>query len=178
MNLRLPIQQSSHKTKKGLTVKELAVLSLSAALLVVLQISLGFLPNIEVISLLIIVFSLVYKWKTLYVIYGFALLEGLFYGFGIWWFMYLYVWTILCIIVIALKKNKSVLVWSLVSGFFGLSFGFLCSIPYLFAGGIGGMLAWWISGIPFDIIHGVANFFITLYLFKPIYHLVGKLYYQ
>ena len=38
--------------------------------------------------------------KTLYIIYIFALLEGLIYGFGIWWIMYLYAWPMLAIVVV------------------------------------------------------------------------------
>ena len=34
----------------------------------------------------------------------------------------------------------------------------MCSIPYLFIGGIHTAFAWWVSGIPFDMIHGVSNF--------------------
>lgn len=30
------------------------------------------------------------------------------------------------------------------------------------------MFNWWIAGIPFDIIHGAANFVIMLLLYKPV----------
>jgi energy-coupling factor transport system substrate-specific component len=29
------------------------------------------------------------------------------------------------------------------------------------------MCSWWIAGIPFDLIHGAANFVIMLLLYKP-----------
>ncbi|MDQ9757401.1 hypothetical protein RFZ45_00270, partial [Acinetobacter baumannii] len=67
--------------------------------LFVAQIALAVLPNIEIVSLLVIVYTLVFERKTIPIIYAFALLEGLVYGFGIWWIMYLYVWTILYAIV-------------------------------------------------------------------------------
>ena len=81
------------------------------ALLLVSQVALAFLPNIEVVSLLIIIYTLFFKRKTLYIIYLFALLEGLLYGFGTWWIMYLYVWTILWGIAMLLQNQYHQLSW-------------------------------------------------------------------
>lgn len=148
---------------------------LLAAVVFVLQVALGFLPNIEPVSILIIVFTLVLGRKTLLIIYTFALLEGIFYGFGIWWVMYLYVWTILYFIVRMMKKNQSVVIWAVVGGGFGLAFGALCAIPYAIAGGIGAGIAWWTAGLLFDIFHGIGNFFIILVLFRPVYNIVNRL---
>ena len=156
--------------------RDLVIVAMMAAVLFVVQVALSFVPNIELVTLLIIIYSLVIGRKTIFAIYVFALLEGLFYGFGIWWIMYLYVWTVLYFIVRALRKQQEVLVWSLVGGFFGLLFGTLCSIPYFFIGGIGAGVAWWVAGLPYDILHGVGNFVVILVLFKPIHKVVEKLY--
>ena len=89
--------------------------------------------------------------------------------------MYLYVWAILWGIVMLLRRNRSVILWCLVLGLYGLSFGALCAIPYLFAGGVGAALSWWISGIPFDIAHCLGNAVSVLVLYKPLYYLMKKL---
>lgn len=34
--------------------------------------------------------------------------------------------------------------------------------------GIHTAFAWWVSGIPFDMIHGVSNFVLMLVLYKPL----------
>jgi len=156
--------------------RDLVVIAMMSAILFVVQVALSFIPNIELVTLLIIIYTLVIGRKTLFAIYVFALLEGLFYGFGIWWIMYLYVWTILYFVVRAFKTQKGVLGWSLIGGFFGLLFGTLCSIPYFFIGGIGAGIAWWVAGLPYDILHGIGNFVVILCLFKPIYSVVTKLY--
>lgn len=156
--------------------RNLVVIAMMSALLFVVQVALSFIPNIELVTLLIIVYTLVIGKKTILAIYVFALLEGLFYGFGIWWIMYLYVWTVLYFVVRAFRKQEDVLVWSLVGGFFGLLFGTLCSIPYFFIGGIGAGVAWWVAGLPYDILHGIGNFIVIICLFKPIYSVVIKLY--
>ena len=159
-----------------LTVKELVLIALLSALLIVAQVGLAFLPNIEVVSLLIILYTLFFKKKTLYIIYIFALLQGLIYGFGIWWIMYLYVWTILWGITLLLKEEKNPIIWAFISGFFGLFFGTLCSVPYFISGGVGMGLSWIASGLMIDIIHGIGNFFVALLLFKPLHNAFQKVY--
>ena len=58
---------------------------------------------------------------------------------------------------------------------FGLLFGFLCAIPYIFTSGFAGAVAWWIAGIPWDIVHGISNFVIMLMLFGPIQNVMQKI---
>jgi energy-coupling factor transport system substrate-specific component len=148
--------------------KDVVVAGVCGAILFISQIAFAFLPNIELVSVMIIAFTLVIEKKTLYSIYVFALCEGLYYGFGVWWFMYLYVWTILYFLVRLFRWNHSVLLWAFLSGGYGLSFGALCSIPYFFIGGIGGGVGYWISGIPFDLLHGAGNFVVALVVLKPL----------
>ena len=64
--------------------RKIAFSALLAAVLFVAQVALSFLPNIEVVSILVIVSAVVFGRLTLVSIYAFALLEGLCYGFGIW----------------------------------------------------------------------------------------------
>lgn len=154
--------------------KEIVLFGMLGSLLLVVQIGLAFLPNIELISLLIIIYTIKYKKKALYIIYLFALLEGLYYGFGVWWIMYLYVWTVLWLVTMLFRKNTYPLVWAFVSGCFGLGFGALCSIPYFFIGGMHMGIAYWISGIPFDITHCIGNVVVTLFLYKPINYIVNE----
>ena len=159
-------------------VKDIVIIGLMGAILLALQVALSFIPNIELVSLLIILCTLIFQKKTVFIITIFVTLEGLLYGFGLWWINYLYIWFILYMIVTVLKKSKSPLFWALISGFFGLSYGGLCAIPYLFIGGVPTAIAYWISGIPFDLIHGIGNFIVALVLFAPLYHLLQTLYYK
>lgn len=155
--------------------KEIALCGVFTALLFAAQVLLSVLPNIELVSLFIIVYTLVLGKKTVVVIYGFVLLEGFMYGFGVWWAAYLYVWTILYFIARLMRRNKSVVVWALTGGFFGLFFGFLCALPYAALGGPSAGTAWWIAGLPFDILHGIGNFITLLFLFKPAYYIIRKI---
>ncbi|MDD4113493.1 MAG: hypothetical protein PHC56_10765 [Herbinix sp.] len=149
--------------------KDIVIIGVMAALLIVLQVGLSFLPNIELVSLIVILCTIIYGWKTLYIIYIFVIAEGLIFGFGLWWVNYLYVWTILMLLTMLFRDKQSPFLWAIISGAFGLSFGLLCSIPYLFIGGVPMAVSYFISGIPFDAIHCVSNYIITLVLIKPLY---------
>jgi len=112
--------------------------------------------------------------KTLVMIYGFVLLEGLYYGFGLWFINYLYIWTILYAVARLMRRYKGYLGWVILLASFGFAFGLLCAIPNLFIGGIGLAVSYFVSGIPFDIIHGVSNGMLAL-LFPLLNRTFGRL---
>ena len=89
-------------------VKLLVTLGFLSAILVLGQLGMAFLPNIEPVTVLLIIYTLAYGKKVFPVIYTFVLLEGLIFGFGIWWISYLYIWSILAVIVLVFRKNNSV----------------------------------------------------------------------
>lgn len=146
-----------------------------AAILFVGQLGMSFLPNIEPVSTLIILYTLIYRKQVFPVIYTFVLLEGIVFGFGIWWISYLYIWSILALIVLLLDKMDSALFWAIISGAFGLSFGALCAIPYLISGGPYAAFSYWSAGIPYDIAHCAGNFVLTLVLYRPLLRLLKRL---
>lgn len=120
-----------------------------------------------------ILYTLVLGKRVLNILITFTILEGVFHGFGIWWVSYLYIWPILAGLT-ALLRQFDAPDWGygILSCLFGLSFGFLCSLPYI-AGGPGAMFAWWIAGIPFDLVHGISNLIIGLVLFRPAKRILG-----
>ena len=160
--------------KQNSKVFDIALVGLMIAVIEVCKLTLAFLPNIELTSFLIIMFTLYFGKKTFFAIPAFIIIEILIFGFNIFWVLaYIYIWPLLFILTYLLRKSKNVITMSCLSGVFGLFFGFLCSFPYIFisAGHTASVkyaLSWWIAGIPFDIIHGVSNFIIMLVLYKPI----------
>ena len=168
---------------KRITVNDIAQIGVMIALIEVSKLALQGIPNIELTSFWLIMFTLYFGAKVLYVIPAFIILEGCIYGFGMWWIMYLYAWPLLVFIIYMIRKKASMWTCALISGGFGLSFGLLCSFPYFFIGlGNGGIMAglraaftWWIAGIPWDIVHGISNFVIMLMLFGPIQNFMQKI---
>ena len=136
----------------------------------------AWLPNIEPVSLCIMVYAAVFGYKTLYPLYTYVALEILCFGLGTWNICYLYVWTVLALGAFLMRKTRQSLPWAILSGVFGLLFGALCAIVDVFIGGVGYAAAKWVSGIPFDIAHCAGNFVIALVLFKPLRELLEKLY--
>lgn len=153
---------------------ELVSMGMMTAILFAAQVLMGFLPNIEIVSLLIILYTLVYGKKVFFIIYSFVLIEGLYYGFGLWWLNYTYVWSILAIVVLLFRSQNSPLFWSIVSGFYGLFYGALCSLIYFFIGGASMAFSYWISGLAFDLTHCIGNFIVCIALFKPLHSILIK----
>lgn len=157
-------------------IKDIVIIGMLSALFLTVQVGLAFLPNVELISLFIILCTLILGYKTLFIIYIFVVSELFIYGLSTWWLNYVYIWTILFLVAYFFRRERSPYFWAIVSGLYGLSFGALCSIPYFFMGGFPTMLAYWVSGILFDLVHGVANFVLALVLFRPLYYLLERIY--
>lgn len=136
----------------------------------------SFLPNIEPVSLCVMLYAVVFGKKWVYPVYLYVAMEILFYGISLWNINYLYIWAVLAVSAGWMKKMTSPLGWAMLSGTFGLLFGALCGIVDIFIGGFGYAVTKWISGIPFDIAHCAGNFVIALILFKPLRELLEKQY--
>ncbi|MFT4144154.1 MAG: hypothetical protein QM644_06830, partial [Mobilitalea sp.] len=162
-------------SKPRIPIRDITVLAMMSTILIISKEVRNFLPGIEPVSLLIIVYTLVFGYRTLYIIYTFVLVEGFIFGMGTWWFFYLYVWTILFLIARIFRKVRDPFFWAMISGFFGLSFGVFYSFTIIAISGLNAGIVSWINGIYFDIIHGVFNFILALLLFKPLYYIVSKL---
>ena len=158
----------SDRTSGKISILDIAQIGLMVAVIEVSKAALSFLPNIELTSFWIIMFTLFFGWKIVAVVPVFILIEGSIYGMNLWWIMYLYVWPLLVLIAWLLRKNDSALFWAIVSGIFGLCFGALCSIPYVVIGWSSGGFVWWIAGIPWDFVHCAGNFVLMLVLYRPV----------
>lgn len=160
------------------TLREVALFGILGALTFGAKVAMSFLPNIEPVTLLVMLYAVVFGRKALYPLYLYVLLEILFYGIQLWNINYLYIWLVPLIGAWMLRKTDSPLVWAIFAGVFGLFFGALCAPVYLFTGGLGFAVSWWISGIPFDLMHCAGNFVMALVLFVPLRRLLVKLYHK
>lgn len=156
-------------------LREMVLLALIGAMMMATQVALAALPNIHLVAVFVILAALLFGWKSLFSVYIFVILEGLIYGFSMWFINYLYVWTVLAVIAVLFRQNRSRWFWSAMAGIFGLLFGALCAIPYFFVGGWAAAFSYWVAGIPFDLIHCVSNAVLTFTLLMPLYDLCIKL---
>lgn len=158
-----------------LPVRDLVTLSLLGAMTVAAKELMAALPNIEPVTLLLMCATLVYGLRALYPCCIYILLEGLLYGFGLWFISYLYVWPLLVVVTHAMRRCRSRVVWTAFAALYGLAFGPLTAIPYLFIGGWSMAFSYWIAGIPFDLAHFLGNGVMAGALLRPLTELVRKL---
>ena len=152
------------------------MLALMAALIFGTKVALAGIPNVNLNSVLIILTVVFFGWKALYTVYIYVLLEGLIFGFSVWWVGYLYVWAILVVVAMLLRKNDSALLWAVVAGIYGLVFGLLMYLEWFaINGGWEGYFAMWVAGIPYDLTHCVSNFVLTLVLYRPLYRVMDAI---
>ena len=171
-----PISWYTPLDKKTLTIKEIALFGMLGGLTFGAKFVMSGLPNIEPVSLLLMLFAVTFGVKALFPMGIYIALEILIYGIQLWNINYLYVWPLLMLVALSMRKVTSPLLWAIVAAVFGLFFGLLCAPVYLFTGGLAFAVNWWLSGIPFDLLHCVGNFGIVLLLFAPLRKLLGDLY--
>ena len=163
-------------SKGKITTFEVVLFGVLGALTFAAKYVMSFLPNIEPVSLMVILFAVTFGWKALYPTYLYVVMEILFYGINTWNIYYLYIWGVLVVLAILMRKMREPLGWAILSGAFGLMFGALCGLADIFIGGFGYAATKWVAGIWFDLLHCGGNFVIALLLFKPLRSLLEKLY--
>ena len=148
---------------KKLNLRQVVLFGILGALTFAAKVAMAALPNIEPVSLFVMLY---------------VTMEILFYGIQVWNIYYLYIWLILLIAAVLLRKMESPVLWAILSGFFGLMFGALCAITDVFIGGPGYAVSKWTMGVYFDLLHCGGNFVMALLLFSPLRKLMERLYKQ
>ena len=138
------------------------------------------LPNIHLLGMFVMAYTLVFRKKALIIIYLYVMLNGAYAGFSLWWVPYLYIWTVLWAVTMLLpkkmpKKVKCV-VYPTVCCIHGLSFGTLYAPAQALMFGLNFQqtIAWIMAGLPWDLVHGIGNIFAGMLVF-PLSELLNKL---
>lgn len=135
------------------------------------------LPNIEPVTMLLLAYTVAYRFRALIPLYLFVTLEAVLYPNISTTLMYLYVW--LVPVAVALLLPKRVLpapVYALIGGLYGLAFGVFCAPAEAWYFGLDfpGTVAWVAAGLPFDLLHAAGNAVLCL-LVAPLARLLVKL---
>ncbi len=163
------------------SVKKLVILSVLAAVLFVVQVAFSFLPNIEFVTLLLIIYAhtLAYH-EAFLVILVFTLMETTVWGIHDWVIGYLWVWSLLIFLSKKLHPlfQEKANLWAIFGAVWGIVFGILFSFQHgLFYGWSMG-LAFYLRGLTLDIIHAVGNYIILLLLYRPVKERFSELYHK
>lgn len=146
-----------------LMIRDIVVYAMLGSLMFLSKLVMEGLPNIHPLAMLTMVYTLVYRWRALYPIYVYIMLNGLYAGFATWWLPYLYIWTILWGVTMLLPRRMprrvAPIVYSLVCGLHGLAFGTLYAPAQAILYGMSfeQTLAWIVVGLPWDAIHAVGD---------------------
>ena len=177
MNSSAP--NKANKTSK-LSVTELTIFAMLGALMYCSKIIMEWAPNVHLLGMFIVVFTVVYRKKALIPIYVFIFLTGLFNGFSVWWIPYLYIWVVLWGMAMLLPKKMptavKAIVYPLVCALHGFAYGTLYAPAQalLFGFNFEQTMAWIVSGLPWDMIHGISNF-AAGFMILPLVNLLSKL---
>lgn len=148
-----------------LTIREIALFGMLGAVMYASKLIMELFPNVHLLGVFTVAFTVVYRKKALYPIYTYVILNGIFSGFAAWWIPYLYLWTVLWGAVMLfperMPKKVQPVVYMTVCAAHGFLFGTLYAPAQAILYGLSfkGMVAWIIAGLPWDCIHGVSNFF-------------------
>ena len=132
-------------------------------LMFISKILMEFLPNIHLLGMLIMVYTIVFRKKALIPIYLYVFLNGIFAGFSPWWIPYLYIWAILWGITMLLPRNMpkkvACVVYPIICALHGILFGSLYAPvqAILYGFDLKQTIVWIIGGLTFDILHCIGN---------------------
>ncbi len=163
-----------------MSIHEMVVFAMLGTLMFCSKIIMEVLPNIHLLGMLTMTYTIVFRKKALIPIYIYVMINGLYAGFSLWWMPYTYIWTILWAVTMLLPKGMpkkiKCIVYPIVCCLHGLAFGILYAPAQalMFGMNFEQMLVWIMSGAPWDILHSVGNFIAGL-LILPLSELLMKL---
>ncbi len=139
--------------------KDIVLISMLSIVLFVSQIALSFIINVNVVSLLLVVYVINLGFKrTMYILVTHIVLLGLYFGFSYWLLGYLWIYPILLIttkLIYSLFGKNTVLL-AMNGAIFGLIFGFLFAVhDSVFLGVL--LIPHYFRGLPSDIVHASSN---------------------
>lgn len=168
-----------------MTVSETVIFAMLGTVMFVSKIFLEFLPNIHLLGMFTMMYTLVYRKKALIPIYVYVFLNGIYAGFALWWVPYLYLWTLLWGATMLLPQNMpkpvAAVVYPVLCALHGLAFGTLYAPAQALMYGFSfkQTVAWIIAGLPWDLVHADGNLvagLLVLPLSEFMKKLNGKLY--
>lgn len=158
--------------------KRIALYAILTGILIISKELLAFLPNIELVTFLIMMYALYLDiWGVLTICFAFCIVQTALYGSGMWTIAYFIIWPLYGCITYVMRDflKQHYLRMACTSLLFGLCFGSLSAIPYVCLS-ISAAWAYVLRGLIFDIVHGVANFILMILLFDPLEPIMNRLF--
>ncbi len=154
--------KAERRRKRLITVYELVLFAMLGALMFGSKVLMDALPNIHLVGMFTMVFTLVFRAKALIPIYIYVILVGVYSGF-VWWLPNIYTWAVLWGMTMLLPRKMpdkvACFVYPAVCCLHGLLYGVISApaMALILGCNFERTIALIITGIPFDINHGVGN---------------------
>ena len=166
------------KRRMRLAAEYVVKVAVMAALLTALKFALSFIPNVEVVTLLITVYAAVFGAAYVFpAVLVFCAVEVAIYGVGSWVILYFVYWPLLAALAcLILSRKRSAIVAAVTAAVMSVFFGVLsacCDTLYV-AVGFPGLdlgaywVAYYVRGLTFDLVHIASNLAVVGALFKPL----------
>ena len=96
---------NSKRKSSSAKIREFVIFTMLGTLMFCSKIIMEVLPNIHIVGVLTMAYTVSLRRKALLPIYLFVILTGLYGAFSLWWLPYLYIWTVLWGVTMLLLKN-------------------------------------------------------------------------
>lgn len=148
---------------------KITIISLFVGLSVVVRIALYEIPNIELLTFLLMFSVIVFKMDVWFSIINISCLLQILL-FGIVDLFYFYVYNFYGFIIFFSRKIlfRFWFILIIYMFIFGALFGFLCALQKWAMYGIEYAILYWINGLLFDWIHAIGNSMFTFFFFLPL----------
>ncbi|GHU46464.1 membrane protein [Clostridia bacterium] len=156
---------SGNSSDKKIPLVDYVQLVVLGVILYLSKICMEALPNLHLLTPLIAVGVAVFGLRCVIAVETYALLQVFLNGFTPWTLYHLYIWIPLIFILYA-TRNLPKFSWQIIAMLYGFLYGTLCAPQQalLFHYNLRQTGLWILSGLPFDITHGIGNFVLfTLY---------------
>ncbi len=149
-------------------VFEITIIALFVSLSIILRYELYFFPNIELVSFVMMFSMLIFNLRiSLLIINSCCLMQFILFGFAD--LPYFYIFNLYGLITFLSKKLIFKFWWffPFFMFIFGILFGFLYSLQQFVLYGFNFAFSYWLTGIPFDILHATGNCIFALIFYFP-----------
>lgn len=160
----------------------MCIFSMLAAMMFASKVALEALPNVHMLGMFTMLFTVVYRSRALIPIYLYALILLLYYGFAPWCVIHLYVWTVLWALTMLIPRRLPGKVLSAlyptICALHGLMYGALCALTqvpiYYRTFSLPTLISYIAYGFRFDLIHAAGNLAFG-FLILPLSHVLFRL---
>lgn len=165
------------RTSRRRQITEMILCALLAALAFAMKEAMAMLPNIEPVSLLLMVAGATMGLKALSTAWIYCLLECMLYGFNLWNLVGFFAWPIIVLLAVAFRRFRSPHFWAMLSGIYGFLYGFFFIPTAILAYEVDTpekLLLYMANDLPFNLMHAGGNFIIALVIFCPLRHAIER----